>query len=728
MKYISYFIKFFYRIRYWLFLAPLLIAALVFWKTRHMPAQYTSSCSIYTGIITGVNILSESGVTTTNYMQSSMMDNLLNIITSDQTLKQVSLRLYARIMVHGNPDADNNYCKAGNYRYLYDHGKEIHHLIDKNSSNDSINEQRTYENLVAYEVNDNSNYVYGIYQWNLPYVNRASLQKIFVERLGNSDIIEITYTTDDPGITYQTIKILIDEFIKQYQELRFGETNNVIAYFKAELEKIGKELENSEDDLTQYRIDKKVINYDEETKSVAALNRDYELQYWESLNAYTVSDSLKRELEKRMKLNTEIIQNNNLFILYNNKITELNEKLAVSKFYSEAALPQKTIDSLNRELGINKKALEDALKKMGYMKYNKEGVSNKSVIEEWLTQVIAFKKAEAEIKVLDKRRTEMNKKYAHFAPIGSTQTRKERSININERRYLSILDALNAAILRQKSLQMTSATLKPMNDPYYPLNPTSQSHKKIVFIAYLAALIFTIFFFLIVEVLDRTLRYVFKAEQLTGSPVLGVFTYPSNLRSQRYNQAYTDISARTLCNYAITYFNPNRNNIINLISNQVGEGKSYVMQQMTKQFTELGMEVTQLSWHEEFQSDAQAFIQNLDLEKLDNPVKTNQKDKVFLVEYPSLKEAALTPNILQGVNLNIQIVDSRRTWKNTDQHLFERTREMCGNTPLFLVLNYAKREAAEDINGLMPPYTFFRKLFYRISQLGLTAQEEQHNV
>ena len=53
---------------------------------------------------------------------------------------------------------------------------------------------------------------------------------------------------------------------------------------------------------------------------------------------------------------------------------------------------------------------------------------------------------------------------------------------------------------------------------------------------------------------------------------------------------------------------------------------------------------------------------------------------------------------------------------------------MCGKTPLFLVLNYAQRDAAEEINGLMPPYTFFRKLFYRISQLGLTAKEDHRDV
>ena len=433
MKYITYFIKFFYRIRFWLLFAPIAVALLVASKTRHMPEQYTTNCSVYTGIITGVSILSESGISTTSFTQSSMMENLLNIITADQTLKQVSLRLYARIMVYGDPQNDNTYVKASNYRYLYGHGKVIHHLIDKSSTNDSINEQRTYENLVAYETNDKSNYVYGIYQWNLPYVNRESLNKIQVERIGKSDIIELTYTTNDPGITFQTIKILVDEFIKQYQELRFGETNNVIAYFKAELERIGKELEKSENSLTHYRVENQVINYSEETRSVAALNRDYELQYWESLNTFTVADSLLHEIEKRMKLNSEIINNNNLFILYNRNISEINEKLAISKYYSQSALPQSTIDSLMREQDKNKKALSESLQKMGYLKTTKEGISNSSIIEQWLNQVLAYKKAEAELNVLRKRKIEMDKKYVHFAPIGSTLTRKERSVNINER-------------------------------------------------------------------------------------------------------------------------------------------------------------------------------------------------------------------------------------------------------------------------------------------------------
>lgn len=723
MAYITYFIKFFYRIRYWLIFGPLIITLLAVWRTNYMPKNYTVNCSIYTGIITGVNILSESGVTSTSYTQGSMMDNLLNLITADQTLKQVSLRLYARIMVHGDPEKDNIYINAGHYRYLYNHGESIRHLIDKSSPNDSINEQRTYENLVAYETNDPSNYVYGIYQYQLPYVNRESLQKILVDRQGSSDLLEVSYTTDDPGIAYQTLRILIDEFIRQYQELRFGETNNVIAFFEAELRRISRELKNAEDELTHYRVDKEVINYGEETKHVAALNRDFELQYWESKNAFDVADSIKQELEKRMGIHSDILQQNKEYLYHSDRISRLNEQLAMIAYYPDLNTSGNARDSIGRELAEARKALENTIRTFGNLRYSKEGIANETVVDEWLKQVMAYKKGEAELKVLGERSAQMSKKYVHFAPIGSILNRKERAVNIAEREYFTTMDALNSARLRQKSLQMTSATLKVMNDPYYPLNSLANHRKKIILGVFIASVIFIVFFSLLIELLDHTLHHKFKAELLTGSQVIGAFARPLRMQARRFNQLYRSLSAQTLCNYATTYFKPGQNNIINLISNEPGEGKSFISGQMAEQFRSQGIEVKQLSWHEEFQTDAKSFIQSLDLQELDPSGRAGLKDKVILVEYPSLKEAALTSDILRGVSLNLEIIDSRRTWKNTDQQLFKRLEEMSGPTPLFVVLNFTKRDAAEDLNGLMPPYTFFRKLFYRLSQLGLTATD-----
>ena len=722
MNYISFFIKFLYRIRYWLIFIPLIITLIAIYQIKHSTRNYTAYSTIYTGLVTGVNILSESGMTVTSTTQNSMMDNLLNVVTSDQTLKNVSLRLYARSMVYGDPNKDNLYIKASNYKAIYAHGTPIHHLIDKSSPNDSINEINTYRNLLAYEKNEPGNYVYGIYRFFLPYFNRKALKTINVERDGKSDMLELSYTTDDPGIAYQTLKILNEEFIKQYEVLRFGETNNVIAYFERELARAARELKEAEDSLTIYSVKNKVINYGEETKQIAVLNKEYELGYWDSYRTNKSADHLTRELEKRIQLNAEIFRNNSDFLSAIDQMSGLNHNLTLPTPYTEN--PQLTLkDSLTSRLYQSKNQFDSIANRYGELQHSKEGISNDNVISEWLTQNIALEKSKSELEAMKKNKEDLDAKYSHYAPIGSTLTRKERAVSIAEQEYFSIMTALNNARLRQKSLQMTSATLKVMNEPIYPDYPLDSNGKKIAAGIFLASLIFVVFFFLLIELLDRTLRDSNKVKTVTGGTTAGAFTRSFRGRYRTFNQTYTDMSAKALCNFASTYFKPEKNNIVNIISNEPGEGKSFILENMAIQFQSMGMNVKKLSWHDQFETDAKAFVQSLELPDLDNTEKLSSKNTVILVEYPSLREAALTREIMNGVSLNLLVADSRRTWQTTDQSLYERLKEMTGATPLLFVLNYTRLETAEDFNGLMPPYTRLRKLFYRLSQLGLTAKD-----
>lgn len=722
MNYISFFIKFLYRIRYWLIFIPLIITLIAIYQIKHSTRNYTAYSTIYTGLVTGVNILSESGMTMTSTTQNSMMDNLLNIVTSDQTLKNVSLRLYARSMVYGDPNKDNLYIKASNYKAIYAHGTPIHHLIDKSSPNDSINEMNTYKNLLAYEKNEPGNYVYGIYRFFLPYFNRKALKTISVERDGNSDMLELSYTTDDPGIAYQTLKILNEEFIKQYEVLRFGETNNVIAYFERELARAARELKEAEDSLTIYSVKNKVINYGEETKQIAVLNKEYELGYWDSYRTNKSADHLTRELEKRIQLNAEIFRNNSDFLSAIDQMSGLNHNLTLPTPYTEN--PQLTLkDSLTSRLYQSKNQFDSIANRYGELQHSKEGISNDNVISEWLTQNIALEKSKSELEAMKKNKEDLDAKYSHYAPIGSTLTRKERAVSIAEQEYFSIMTALNNARLRQKSLQMTSATLKVMNEPIYPDYPLDSNGKKVAAGIFLASLIFVVFFFLLIELLDRTLRDSNKVKTVTGGVTAGAFTRSFRGRYRTFNQTYTDMSAKALCSFASTYFKPEKNNIVNIISNEPGEGKSFVLDNMAIQFQSMGMDVKKLSWHDQFETDAKAFVQSLELPDLDNTDKLSSRNTVILVEYPSLREAALTREIMNGVSLNLLVADSRRTWQTTDQSLYERLKDMTGATPLLFVLNYTRLETAEDFNGLMPPYTRLRKLFYRLSQLGLTAKD-----
>ena len=83
------------------------------------------------------------------------------------------------------------------------------------------------------------------------------------------------------------------------------ETDKVIEYFKSELQRIGKELRLKEDSLTQYNVEKRVINYYDETKEIAAINKEFELREQNVLIAY---NSAKAMLKRTGKANGQQCQ------------------------------------------------------------------------------------------------------------------------------------------------------------------------------------------------------------------------------------------------------------------------------------------------------------------------------------------------------------------------------------------------------------------------------------
>lgn len=66
-----------------------------------------------------------------------------------------------------------------------------------------------------------------------------------------------------------------------------------------------------------------------------------------------------------------------------------------------------------------------------------------------------------------------------------------------------------------------------------------------------------------------------------------------------------------------------------------------------------------------------------------------------------------------------------RTWKDTDQLLFEKAEKLSGRTPVVLCLNCAGRDVVQTFTGLMPPYGRLRRLGYQISQFGLPPSNKR---
>ncbi len=724
--YIAYLLKFLYRIKWWLILCPLVVALVVYLYMGRQPRTYKSITTIYTGVVSGYDLENGEGNRQDWNVINNAMDNLINIILSQSTLHNVSMRLYAMNMTHGDPENDNNYLFAHHYREELAHTPPtVRELIDRDD------EKKTLENLYAFEEASHDNHVYGLFHWTHRYYSYQALSRIQVKRISNSDMLEVSYENDDPGVVFNTLSILNDEFVKQYKALRFGETDNVIAFFESELARVGGELREQEDSLRDYNIKNLVINFDEQTKHIAILSRDFELQNEEIRLNLNSAEQLRRTIEAQIG-DLQTFRNNAAFIEKLHAIGDLQSRITAA----EAFLPDENsglkpvnepidVARLRSRMDRETDTLRNITSEIINQRYTKEGLAASSMIEQWLEAVLLSAKSKAQMDVMAEWRKSLDERYVRYAPVGATLKRKNRLIGFTEQSYLSILQALNTARLRKKNLQMSSATLKIINPPVLPISPEPTKRKMMVFAAFFCTLAFVLGLFILLELLDRTLRDKIRAERITGGSVIGAFPGAGRFGQRRFTEQYREIAARSLSNAVLNYFDPaTKPNVVNILSTEQGDGKSLLVKYLAEEFRKAGLRVRTVSWNRDFDADRKDFLLARQLTDFAHDAEGETpiaEADVVLVEYPPFADHSTPRELLRSAALNLVVAPANRTWKETDQTLFDKAVTLAGDAPAVLCLNWASRDVVETFTGLLPPHTRIRKLSYQISQFGFTA-------
>ena len=718
-----YLVRFLYRIRWWLVVLPLIALIVAWFSTRDLDRVYNTSTTIYTGMITGYNI--EGGTGTAGGNSQTNIQNLMLIITTDNTIHEVSLRLFARCMMYGNPMKDNNYISAEHYRELSQSvPAEVKALINKNS------ESATYANLKAYEKPTMGNYIFGMLNYH-PYFSINSItSRLKVLQLNNSDIIDIGYSTNDAGIAYNTLEILNEVFARQYQQLRFGETNNVIKFFEREVARLYRLLAGAEDDLIKYNISKRIINYGEQTKQLTVLDAQQINFDNQQLMDYTTTKALMDYLERQLSNRAKIIRANRDFTNQMREVAQIQSRISNLQLMSSEG-GENTAES-QEELALAKKQLQNATEKVRSLtqdieagSYSAEtGVKAAPLIEKWLEQVLILEKTKAQMVAKDVLRKKLDEQILYFSPIGATIDRKDRHIGFIEGNYMEMLKALNAARLRQRNLQMSTATLRVLNPPMFPLNAQPTNRLMILLGAMVLTFFLTAVYFLIIEMLDRTLRDRMRSERITKIPVLGCYPKDSTLRYRRYTKTIADMALRQLSKALLPHFKTGQQNVLNLLSTDAANGKSYLAQELENYWLSIGLQVRRLTYDEDFLAEDSKYIMAKDIKDLYPDI---MPDEIVIIEYPNLNDNSIATSLLNMGTVNLLITRANRTWKDIDQKaLKELNAQIENKNSLFMYLTEASRYAVEEFVGQLPPYTKFKNFVYRISQLGLTATENSH--
>ncbi len=722
MDLFRYIVRFLFKIRWYLVILPLIALIVAWFLTRNMERVYDTNTTIYTGMITGYNIEGGTGAAGGNYQTN--ITNLILIIQTDNVIHEVALRLFARCMMYGSTTKDNNYISAEHFRQLNSQvPAEVKALINHNS------ERISYANLKAYEKPLQNNFIFSLLNYH-PYFGIDNItSRLKVMQLQRSDIIDIGYSANDAGIAYNTLDILNEVFARQYQQLRYGETNNVIKFFEREVAKLYKILTGAEDDLIRYNIEKRIINYGEQTKQVSAMDASQQISDNNQLMNYTTTKALMDYLERQLGNRAKVIRANREFTHQVTDISRIQSRISNLRLMSSegGANEESQLELAKAEQMLQKAAsnVRDLTKDIEASSYSAEtGVKSNSLIDRWLEQVLLLEKTKAEMSAQDIMRGKLDRQILYYAPIGATIERKSRHIGFIEGNYMEMLKALNAARLRQRNLQMSTATLRVLNPPMFPMNAQPTNRMMILLGAFALTFIFTALYFFIIELLDRTLRDRMRSELITKIPVMGCYPKESNLRYRRYNKTIADMALRHLSKVLLPHFKEGQQNVLNLLSTDAANGKSYLAQELENYWVSIGLQVRRLTYDEDFLAEDSRYVMAKSIKDLCPDLMPNE---IAIIEYPNLDDNSISSALLNMGTVNLIVTRANRTWKDVDQKaLKELLGQLENKDTLFMYLTECNRYAVEEFVGQLPPYTRFNNFVYRLSQLGLTAVENVH--
>lgn len=709
--------RFLYRNRYLFLIGSSIVTLLVAYFTQFLPKTYTVETSIYTGIVSATTI--STGDNSVNQNVSNTFDNLINLVASQNTMENVALKLLAMNLIYGDAQNDNQYITAQHYQELMEIvPNEVKKMVDKSSVD------KTAANLRRLGRNSGSNFIYQMLSGDHPHYSFAALSKVMVTRVQNSDIIKISYTNNDPGITTNTVKLFNDELLESYNNLRYSSTNDVIAYFEREVAKYKAILTGKEDEMTGFSVKNGIINYIEQTKNLSGSYEDYENRYEEAMRRFNSASDLVHALEKQMDTRQKAFLTNKKFLKLLDDITEYNSKITEIEMFNSDQVKKNDnkLSEYKEKLRKAESEVAKVSKDIDLLKYSKEGLSLKDFSKQWVEAYVEYTKSMAELAVLDKRRAYYEDKYKHYSPIGTELNRRERDIKVTENSYLSMVNALNEAYLRKKNIQLTTANLNTVSEPIFPLSPNKSKRLLYIIAAFFGSLIFLILYKLMIELLDRTLRDGDRTKRLTGEDIIGAFVGKGELRYRGYSKTWNRLSASNVSSKMLKYIAPDKVNYINIVSLDKGEGKSYVMRYLQDEFERQGLAVKCISLATEEMETAN-FMLAKDFSCV-IPEDDAKYYNIIFIEYPQVLKNSLPQALLKNAALNLVVTNARRVWRKSDNDALANFKaDLDGNAPYKLLLNNASRYDVEDYTGDLPPEKNDRMLNTKFMHMGLTARD-----
>lgn len=684
-----------------LVLTPMILAITVYHLVKDLPDKFEASTLIYTGIASGYNLETSVGARVDYFSANNAFDNLINTIKAKETQKEVALSLLSQHLLLEKPNTQILGKKAyGKFQSMVPATVRKQLLVKGDF-------KATYQKMLTAVETNSPVWLNQLLNSKRPYYSYHAMSGVSAKRKGSSDMITISYQTDDEGISRNTLHFLLEKFTARYKFLKKSETGDVVAYFQRQLAKAKGKLNGVEDRLKNFREQGRILNYYEQTKFIASKKEDITDAYKQEVGNLEASKAVLKELERKLDLNQAFFLKNDAILTKKSRLSNLIVALTLQKTDNKPSIyKQKGSNqaALKNEVESLKKSLKKDVLDLYNFRHSTEGISIENLLAKWLNNLVSVEQSRAKAKVLEERLNDIDREYDRFAPLGSGLKKLEREVAVEERAYIEILHGLNQALLRQQNIELSS-NLEIVDTP--TIARIANKKMLLVILAFLVGAIGSLAFVIATELLDSTLKSPQRATKTTGwllAGALPIHTVKMKNTLKKIEQALvSQISSRV-----ITQLQDVAHPIITITSTQTQEGKSYLSGAIAKNLRLSGKSVLQInpansSNAHRYKSDQEYPLQpelctKDSLEVLTHQPLDKQAYDYIIIELPALVQGQFPTKILKQADLNLLAVRANRSWKNSDKHLIESHLAQQKAAQL-LVLNGVKSHYLEELVG-----------------------------
>ena len=681
----------------WFVLIPCITAGMAFYVTRNEPKTYRSQATLYTGLVSRYSLLSDKQSMFTD-RSASAFDNILTTLNSRETLIQIGIGLLSDHLRLRQSDtlllANAGFQKLHqaitpgweSLFYIAADSTLLRHTIDSLAKSQSDN---PIKNLLL-----KSDSYYSI-QYIADHMKGTA-------RKNTNDVLLMEYESDDPAVAQRTLTYAIDILNKRYSTLKTSETNSVIGYYEAKLQKAKDKLAQAEASLRAFSTQHKVLDYDEEARNVATSREALTNEYNQELMRKNAAKAALDALNRRMGQQGSVRSANNDLSEKQKKLTEAENKLANARAYGQ---PKSVINQLQANVTQIQEELKTSAQKYDAAANSADAIPTQTMANDRLTKSLEYEESTARLEVYEKQMNEYQAKTNEYSPLGSQLRQLNRNLAIAEKEYLDLLQNVDQSRTRRQDVAI-GGTLEIMDAPDFPLLPLPSKRWQLVAVGLGVGLFIALLLTALRFWLDKRIQSPEQAESLIGMPVTALFptvknplVYSRATRASRsmFEQLFNAINIEVSQNTTKVY-----PPVITIFSIRAKQGRTWVANGLIQLYDDADQQVAycyprvtgkeQRSQHNGityFPYTVRPDFMNVTgidyLLDYNQGFDVSQYDRIIL-ELPALINNQIPAYLLKGSALSLLVIDANSPWARAEKQLLSMYVRVT-NQPILTVLN-----------------------------------------